>query len=327
MKIRGANLGEHEVDFRLLSKWNYFGTNESKNLLVKKIERVYQFLYKESKKLEIKSMQHKDGKVEINPGMLIHSCSSHIDSLSSISQRGILASEWFGKVESEYEGVFCAFLDRIHDESNPQGKSENRKTMEGKSDNSCVTLFFDEKNPVMNSLLHLDFFEYEKIKNTDPERLKDVYSKEIIEIFDNIIEPESTASDIIIRSKIKGDLARSEWSAIPGGIPPFLVNGICVCKLECTNEYIEELSSLFPNATIFDHERNIIKMPLKSKEKEGVALENNESEIKITEDPKKSMQTISSEMRGQSIKEVSSEIKQNYNELVNPTQTKDIEIQ
>lgn len=68
-------------------------------------------------------------------------------------------------------------------------------------------------------------------------------------------------------------------------------------------------------------------MPLKSKEKEGVALENNESEIKITEDPKKSMQTISSEMRGQSIKEVSSEIKQNYNELVNPTQTKDIEIQ
>lgn len=68
-------------------------------------------------------------------------------------------------------------------------------------------------------------------------------------------------------------------------------------------------------------------MPLKSKEKEGVTLENNESEIKITEDPKKSMQTISLEMRVQSIKEASSEIKQNYNELVNPTQTKDIEIQ
>ena len=68
-------------------------------------------------------------------------------------------------------------------------------------------------------------------------------------------------------------------------------------------------------------------MPLKSKEKEGVALENNESEIKITEDPKKSMQTISSEMRGQSIKEASSEIKQNYNELVNPTQTKYIRTQ
>lgn len=39
---------------------------------------------------------------------------------------------------------------------------------------------------------------------------------------------------------------------------------------------------------------------------------------KIAEDPKKSMQTISLGMRGQSVKEASSEIKENYNKLVNP---------
>lgn len=324
MKIRGANLGEQDVDFRALSKWPYFKSDESKNLLLKKIEQLYLNAYKKSKESNIKPMQYKDGKVEIKPGMINHMCSSQIDSLSSISRKGILASEWFGKIESEYEGVFCSFVDRIHDESTTQGKMENRKTMEGKSDNSCVTLFFDEENPVMKSLLHLDYFEYENVKNTQPEMLDKKYNENEREIFDSIIEPYSEAG---ANFHTRGRIPECDWSAIPGGIPPFLVNGICVCKLECTNEYIEELSSLFPNATIFDHERNIIKMPLKSKEKEGVALENNESEIKITEDPKKSMQTISSEMRGQSIKEASSEIKQNYNELVNPTQTKDIEIQ
>lgn len=301
MIIRGANLGEHEVKFRALSKWKYFdGDLIENNKILEDIEQIYLKNYKKSKEIDVKPMLHEEGKVLIKPGMVNHSCSSHLDSLSSISKLGILASEWFGKPESEAEGLFCVFLDRIHEETNSQAKHENIKTMKGKADNSQVVLFFDDEHPVMKDLLHLDYFEYEKIKQLQPEMLDEIYTEEEKNIFDNIIEPYS---EFGAHFHVTSGIPYCDWSAIPGGIPPFLVNGICIGQMESSKEYLEQISSFFPNATIFDSERNIVKMPLK------------EITIKL-----ESVESIAQEMKYRDIKNGVEEMNNNYNREQSPNE-------
>lgn len=109
MKLRGGNLGEVEVEYKLLSEYPFFG-DEIRQNIVKKLEKLYLELQEKSKKIDVKPFPQNDGKVEILPGMISHKCSNSLESLKGISQYGILASEWFGKIESEKEGVFVLLL-------------------------------------------------------------------------------------------------------------------------------------------------------------------------------------------------------------------------
>ena len=226
MKIRGANLGEKEVKYKPLSERKFFKGN--RQTVVKKLEQLYLNLFEESKETDIQPFPQKDGKVEILAGMINHRCFSSLDSLRALSQYGILASEWFGQIESEREGVFCSFIDRIHSEEGDNYKAEalNKQRLKSR-DNHFIVLFLDSANPIMKKLLHLDFFEYERIKQLKPEQISKIYTSEEIEIFDQIIEPFSPSGKDF---HINNILPYCDWSAIPGGIPSALVNGICTNK-------------------------------------------------------------------------------------------------
>ena len=188
MKIKGANLGEKEVEYKLLSEYSFF--SDERQLVVKKLEQLYLKLQEESEKIDIKPFPQKNGKAEILQGMINHSCSSSLAVLSTVSQYGILASEWFGQIESEREGVFCCFVDRIHLEDNSDEKRNNSARILNlrrlKSASNNIVLFFDASNPIMEQLLHLDYFEYEKVKQQRPEKITEIYSKEEIQLFEQI---------------------------------------------------------------------------------------------------------------------------------------------
>lgn len=264
MKIQGANLGEKEVEYKLLSEYPFF--NDERQEVVKKLEQLYLKYQEDSKETDIRPFPQKDGKVEILPGMINHRCSNSLESLRTLSQYGILASEWFGQIESEREGVFCSFIDRIHAEDNSDKRKQDRARILNlqrlKSMSNDIVLFFDNTNPIMEQLLNLDYFEYEKAKQRMPEKLTEIYTSDEIELFEKIIEPFSPGGR---NYHTKEMLPYCDWSAIPGGIPSILVNGICTKTKSYDNEYIEEVSKLFPNATIFNSELEIIYAPKKKK--------------------------------------------------------------
>lgn len=265
MKIKGANLGEKEVEYKLLSEYSFF--SDERQLVVKKLEKLYLKLQEESEKIDIKPFPQKNGKAEILQGMINHSCSSSLAVLSTVSQYGILASEWFGQIESEREGVFCCFVDRIHLEDNSDEKRNNSARILNlrrlKSASNNIVLFFDASNPIMEQLLHLDYFEYEKVKQQRPEKITEIYSKEEIQLFEQIIEPFSPCGR---NHHTKDALPYCDWSAIPGGIPSVLVNGVCTKNRSYDKEYIEEVAKLFPNATIFNGELEILYTPKRKKD-------------------------------------------------------------
>ena len=276
MKIEGANLGKKEVEYRPLSEYQLF-TDEGQEIL-KKLEQLYLKFQAESKQTEVKPFPQKGGKVEISQGMVNHKCSNSIDSLRTLSQYGILASEWFGEIESEKEGVFCAFVDRIHSEEYDKINGNRAKLNRAKLLNAQrlrsfgddVILFFDTTNPIMEQLLHLDYFEYEKVKQQNPEKLTKIYSKDEIELFDSIIEPFSLNGK---DHHTKDILPYCDWSAIPGGIPSQLVNGICTKRQNYDKEYIDEVSKLFPNATIFNGELEILHTSKREKDTQKLGEE------------------------------------------------------
>lgn len=260
MIIEGANLGRKEVEYKKLSERSFF--SDKRQELVRRLEQLYLSFLEESKTTDISPFPQKDGKVEILPGMLNHKCTNSLDPLRAIAQYGILASEWFGQIESEREGVFCSFVDRIHSEENPKNRAKvlNLQTLKSRSDS--LILFLDNTNPVMEKLIHLDFFEYEKVKQQTPDRITELYTSEEIELFEQIIEPFSPGGR---NFHTKDLLPYCDWSAIPGGIPATLVNGICTKTKTYDKEYIDELIKLFPNATIFNGELEIIHAPKKEK--------------------------------------------------------------
>lgn len=264
MKIIGANLGEKEVEYKPLSEYPFF--NDKRQEVVKKLEQLYLALMEQSKKTEVRPFPQENGRAIIQPGIINHRCSNSLDALSAISQYGILASEWFGVIESEREGVFCSFVDRIHNEEDSNERRQQRfKTLNLqrlKSISNDVVLFFDTSNPIMGKLLHLDYFEFERIKQQAPEKLYEIYSEEEIELFELIIEPFSPAGR---NYHTKDTLPYCDWSAIPGGIPSALVNGICTKRNNYDKEYIEEIAKLFPNATIFNGELEVIYTPKREK--------------------------------------------------------------
>ena len=133
-----------------------------------------------------------------------------------------------------------------------------------------LVLFFDSTNPVMEQLLHLDYFEYEKVKQKTPEKLTEIYTSDEIELFEQIIEPFSPGGR---NYHTKDMLPYCDWSAIPGGIPSTLVNGICTKTKSYDKEYIEEVSKLFPNATIFNGELEIIYEPKREKSTQELGKE------------------------------------------------------
>ena len=199
-----------------------------------------------------------DGFVVIPQHALNHRCSKKIESLREISNHGLLASEWFGELESEREGCFCTFLSRMKGEDYPYygDLAEDDKSRLTIGNN--VILFFDETNFLMKYLLHLDYFEFEHQKEINP-NYSSLYSSDELEILEKLIEPLSPAGKDMRKSY---DFKTNYWSAIPGGIPSSLINGICIKNNNYSSQELDEINALFPSAVVFGSDKKVLRYPL-----------------------------------------------------------------
>ena len=88
--------------------------------------------------------------------------------------------------------------------------------------------------------------------------LDSLYSKEEISLLEGLIEPFSPAGK---HMRKEYDFKTNYWSAIPGGIPSFLINGVCIKNNDFSSETIEEIGNLFPNATVFKGDLEVVRYP------------------------------------------------------------------
>ena len=251
MKIGGANLEVKEVEFNNLTSYAELGSDFYK--IMEYLQKLYFSSCDKVSEMKINPLPVDGDKVIIKPMMVNHRCRDDIEMLEGISKYGIVASEWFGVLESEGEGRFCTFVDRIKPDDFSLAENVNFRRLNDSSEN--VILFFDQENEVMKNLLRLDFFEYQRIKRDEPEKLNEIFTEDELVLLD-CINYFSKASFDFHDSNTR---EYYYWSAIPGGIPALLVNGICVKSNDHSLEYIERLSELFPNATIFDGMLNIVR--------------------------------------------------------------------
>ena len=115
----------------------------------------------------------------------------------------------------------------------------------------------------MKYLIHLDYFEFEHQKQVNP-NYSLLYTSDELEILEKLIEPISPAGKGMRKSY---DFKTNYWSAIPGGIPSNLINGICVKNNNYSEAELDEINAMFPNAIIFDSEKKILRYQLMSNQK------------------------------------------------------------
>ena len=260
MIVKGANLGSVEGEFKGLSKHDLVDSDYLKDK-TKVLESLYYNLYEKAKDSDVVPMTiDEDNHVVIKPYMVNHSCSADFNNLKSIAKYGVLASEWFGVLETEREGCFCTFVSRMKADDYPMKGHLAEDNYSRLNIGRDVLLFFDEANPIMQYLLHLDYFEFEHIKNVSLVSLNQIYTKEERALLGGFIEPLSPAGRNMRRNS---NTKSNYWSAIPGGIPSFLINGICIKKNKYSDEELDELSVLFPNAVIFNSKKEVIRYPYK----------------------------------------------------------------
>ena len=263
MIIQGANLGRVEAEYKKLSDYDW--TNNPKlTEIIKKLELIYLSIEENLKTQTINPMDvDNDGNVIIPMHAINHRCSNSLESLKEISKHGLLASEWFGVLESENEGCFCTFVSRMKGDSYPHHGDLAEDDRSRLNIGANVILFFDDKNPLMQYLVHLDYFEFEHQKQKNPNYIS-LYTSDELKILEELIEPLSPAGRDMRKSY---DSKTNYWSAIPGGIPAKLINGICVKNNNYSEDELDEISTMFPNAIIFDSSKKILRYPFISQKK------------------------------------------------------------
>ncbi|MBQ7467220.1 MAG: hypothetical protein IJS74_04055, partial [Clostridia bacterium] len=281
-KIVGKNIETIEnAQFSMLTDLKYgvkYSDEEFKILQAfeQKIIELYERANGKGLKEEttIHPMQIENGKVKLYEGQICHRCKPNMDTLRGISVGGILASEWFGKEESANEGFLCAFASRISPKTGDVPTDTLIRSWHAINKAQCF-LYFDEKNPLMQELSKVDFFEYEHQKSIlTEEELNKKYSSGIRKLYDQIIEPMSPGGKNM-HEKYEGHYKHTYgWLAIPGGIPPQLINGLQLstdCEIMQGSEAevkqrIEYLQTLYPNAIIFDQNQVVLSSPDQKKQ-------------------------------------------------------------
>lgn len=244
------------------------------------LEKTTNSVLTDAENTTVTPMKSSEGKVEIEPGSFIHNTSSNIETLRLISKSAFLASEWFGIFEFEEEGRFCTFASKLVDQNDNSIHERRRKSSQSaqfpkhylsRPDNKqSVVFYLDKNNPIMQKLARLDFFEYARRAKESPEEIQTFYSAEEINMFEKLIRPLSKRG-MSYHTKQNKEQMFFDWVAIPGAIPVELVNGICINNQNKTLlENIEQISKMFPNATIFDQEEKILRLAhVLDKEHEG----------------------------------------------------------
>ena len=169
--VEGGNLERRKINFDGLVGALPEGC-EDVHPILNKFEKAMCHLLENGENVETEPIKIKDDKVVIEEGTLYHVCQPNLESLEGIAVGGLLCSEWFGVLESEQEGRFCAFLAET---------TGNVRSLRASSES--YVLFFDTNNPLMQSLVKNDFFEYIKRKRNLRRTLFDKLSEEEKEAF------------------------------------------------------------------------------------------------------------------------------------------------
>lgn len=92
-------------------------------------------------------------------------------------------------------------------------------------------------------------------------RLYNKYDKYLIELFERACVPSKMTSS---HFHDENHYRTMTWKAIPLGIPPMLINGICIND-EVSKDLIENLDviqNLFPKAVIFNQNKDVLRYSL-----------------------------------------------------------------
>lgn len=281
VKLNGANLGSIDNRSFLLISEHFDSLDEESKKCLNYWENFYFTLFDLLllPEYKVNFLSTIDDEVNISVGQPFHRMQANLQSLRNISISGLVASEWFGILESEDEAYLCTFLDTLQQyiPEKTFGRTiteEERKyyrkyqaSVRNFNNAFCIignsiSLFFDMNNPIMKMLMSFDFFEYLKIRKKDQDKIKEIYPPCLIDLYENIC----TAEALKFSSRFHDDeeYTTKSWLAIPLGIPPMLINGICInSKLMPQFEsHIEEICAMFPNATIFNENKEVVSYPL-----------------------------------------------------------------
>ena len=238
--IEGRNLGRQDnVRFNHLYMMDGF-TPEQREAAVNFEER-FQVMWDKAEESSVNPLVTE--KWIIPEGTISHNCIFNMDQLRSISQSGVLATEWFGIPESELEGRCCAFVDESLSTRCLISPTRVTPTVY----RTGAVIYFDKDNELMQDLLSVDFFEYMARKGRGEDLSS--YPPVIREFYDQVVEPYSPAGK---KMHDRPGSRTYSWRAIPGGIPAKLINGISIHSSVATPEVVAELNQLFPNATIYN---------------------------------------------------------------------------
>lgn len=295
ISIEGGNLRKQDdVSFDLIS--NHFSnlSDESKKILEHWQNFYFQIFEKlQNNEFPTNPLKVENGVVIVDNGQLFHRSLASIETFKGISKVGIVATEWFGILESENEAYCCAFLDQLQEELpykefgrllnkeeerylNQYREALHNRNAAFSSYPSFATFFLDNSNQIMQMLMKFDFFEYLKNKKEHPEKIKEIYPTELINLYEKVCDAENM--EFSSKFHDANNYKRKTWLAIPLGIPPFLINGICInSKSEIIN-HLDEISEMFPNAIIFNENKDVLKYPL-SKEENAEVIEEIHSEM------------------------------------------------
>lgn len=280
VNIGGGNLGGvYNASFGLMSEKMADNIKTDKQMhAVKNFEKFFERILEAAEEQEVSPMQVEDGKVVLYPGQIDHTCHSYPSMLKGIASCGVFASEWFGERESENEGNMCAFAAKSLPMTGDE-KTDAKRVVKPVGKTIC-RLYFDEKNPIIQKLVSYDFFEYQRLKNMyeagsiTKEEFDSKFPDVVREFYEDYVEPNSQTSKTFHEDE-KSDTY--SWIAVPGGLPAQLINGISINN---TNkkimENLDKLHEMFPNATIFDQDYNVLRLPIPKNEQKARKKPNDE---------------------------------------------------
>ena len=183
------------------------------------------------------------------------------DELNSRKELGLIASEWFGKLESRQEDRFCcSFV-----------KSLGVQPKDNTDQDKQLTFIVDTEVQELRKLLHLDLFQYSRKK-----RAGDLssYTEEEQKNIEALLEWSPTAGYVAEKNPT--------WSAIPGGIPSKYIIGIIAqgYNPETDAELLKQIGDKF-NVPVMDPSLNIL---YKNQNQEQDKEENNQTEDAVNEE-------------------------------------------
>lgn len=272
--------------------------NQQQKLLFEQMQRFVEL--KESESTNTEYHINEDGKLVLQQGTLLHGVRAWTtDILQEISRTGIISSEFSKGLVEDAETFYSADFWRVDSELTMQ---------------EYTNKFFKDKEGSFLPLRRMD--KTNKIAFVINSNNPNIQELLAYDAFRDVGDSSKLSRSIISEGHFnRYECMKDRLSAVLFGIPSNLFSGIIIGKrlLEEMPEKIEEIKKIFPGLYIATQEGELIYEPNKEKSQE----------LPISSDTKKSVENIARTSISRDVQRTSSEIKEGYKELENPTQTRE----